>query len=65
MELIRQILKKKTLVTHHITTSTKKKTCGKTTNKKGSRHQEGLFIAAECKRKEEVRRGREHYEANY
>jgi hypothetical protein len=48
---------------HNITTSTQKKPCGKTTNEKGSQNQEGLFVATEYKRTEDVRRGRELLEA--
>jgi hypothetical protein len=34
-----------------------KKTCGKTAAEMGRQHQEGLLIAAECKRMEETNKG--------
>jgi hypothetical protein len=42
-----------------------KKTCGKTTTEVGRQYQEGLVIAAEHKRMEEMGRGWGYLEANY
>lgn len=42
-----------------------KKTSAKTKGKMGTEHQEGLLIAAKCKRMKETSRGQGYLEANY